>query len=198
MKHKLFFFLLLGVFHCAAGRSVQSDAAARNTNSGRPENMIFVNTPASTFYMDPYEQSKLQPGDFFSVPNRIPRASIARSEAALKCKNQGKRLCSLGEWQNACLGIHRRQYSYANRAESGRCNTSGARAEMSGFKDGCKSDGDLYDMLGNLMEWVSDDSNGRAIAAGGSFASGDATDCFTAYYFPDDTRSDQIGFRCCQ
>ncbi len=201
MKGRLFIIILLIHLSCAAragiGISGSGSPGRRDLHGSRIENMALVQTAARTFYIDRYEVSELRQNDFFSVASQIPRTAVSRQDAAAICERQEKSLCTLSEWRNACLGIHRRQFSYANRLERGRCNTSGRQIEITGWKEDCRADGDVHDMVGNVMEWVSDNSAGIAAAAGGSHSSGDESDCFTTYYFSPETKNDQIGFRCC-
>jgi formylglycine-generating enzyme required for sulfatase activity len=114
-----------------------------------------------------------------------PQAYISQVEAAAACENAGKRLCSLAEWYDACSGDGRRIYPYAKSFEKGQCNSgkphllsllhgSSARdwsyAEfndpelnqrqgflgLTGEYSGCATPEGVYDMVGNLHEWVAD------------------------------------------
>ena len=116
----------------------------------------------------------------------FPQGYISRVEAASACKNAGKRLCRMAEWRQACEGAVRRTYPYGGRRVDGRCNSGKphllqARFGMnpalwkydehfndpslnqiegwlaaSGAYDGCVSDAGVYDLVGNLHEWVAD------------------------------------------
>ena len=114
-----------------------------------------------------------------------PQAYISQIEATAACENAGKRLCSLAEWYDVCSGSARRIYPYAKSFEKGRCNSgkphllsllhgSSARdwsyAEfndpelnrrsgflaLTGEYAGCATPEGVYDMVGNLHEWVAD------------------------------------------
>ena len=121
-----------------------------------------------------------------SAPGVFPQAYINRNEAKAACKNAGKRLCSMVEWRRACQGSRWMTYPYGSRRQEGSCNTgkphllqqrfgsdprlwkydehfnSPQLNEEPGFlaKAGayetCTGDTGLYDMVGNLHEWVSD------------------------------------------
>lgn len=114
-----------------------------------------------------------------------PQAYISQVEAALACENAGKRLCSLSEWYSACSGGGARLYPYAKSYEKNRCNSgkphllsllhgSDARnwsyadfndpalnqrpgfLALAGEYSGCKTPEGVYDLVGNLHEWVAD------------------------------------------
>lgn len=114
-----------------------------------------------------------------------PQGYISQLEAASACQNAGKRLCSIGEWYRACRGEHDTLYPYGAKYERGRCNVgkphllsllhgSDARAwSYEAFNDpeldrrpgflaetgaysGCVSSAGVFDLVGNLHEWVAD------------------------------------------
>jgi hypothetical protein len=120
-----------------------------------------------------------------STEGAFPQGYISRVEAARACKNAGKRLCSMGEWQRACAGKLGTHYPYGRKLVADRCNMGkphllsirfGADAkkwtydafndpsldrepgflEVTGARQECTSDTGTYDMVGNLHEWVSD------------------------------------------
>lgn len=204
--HRTTCLLLLLTLYCSGNqRSIPRDplASSIETNPAvvkptRPTlDMVAVQSAAETFYIDRYETSELAPGDFFSARNQSPRVQITAREAGEVCAAQGKRLCSYDEWKNACLGIRRNRYSYGKTFRKEVCNLASSALMPTGRKRECRTDTEVHDMLGNAMEWVADTRRGRALAVGGSFATGEASDCFTKHYFTPDTRNSQIGFRCC-
>lgn len=114
-----------------------------------------------------------------------PQGYISRDEATTACANAGKRLCDLTEWRRACQGTERRVFPYGMRAQPGRCNHGkthlpttlfGPLPQWSyeahfnnprlnvepgflaktGAHRGCASSDGVYDLVGNLHEWVSD------------------------------------------
>lgn len=160
--------------------------------------MISVSAPDHTFSIDAFEMAELAPGDYFAARNQTPVTNLSRETASGICHAAGKRLCTLEEWKFACLGLSRRSYSYGNAYSRNRCNVTDGAVHATGRRADCHSDLEVHDMVGNVMEWVEDLEGDRAVAAGGSFASGEHTDCFTTLYFPSDARNNQIGFRCCK
>jgi len=120
-----------------------------------------------------------------SEPGALPQAYVSRIDSQAACVNAGKRLCSRKEWQRACKGALGTTYPYGQRRQPGRCNTEkphlvtirfGAdpgRWTYANFNDptlgqepgflarsgehtGCVGDAGVYDLVGNLHEWVSD------------------------------------------
>ena len=115
-----------------------------------------------------------------------PQGYISRVEAASACENAGKRLCSLSEWYRACRGDKDTLYPYGAGYVAGRCNVgkphllsilhgkdpkgwkydegfndpvlderSGFLAETGAY-DECVTPAGVFDLVGNLHEWVSD------------------------------------------
>lgn len=162
------------------------------------DNMVLVHTPQHSFYIDPFEISELSTRDYFAVRNQQPLVDLKPADAAAICAATGKRLCSRFEWVNACLGTHRRQYSYGDQYTAEACRTGVDRPDITGGRAQCRTDTGIYDMVGNVMEWVADERGEMAVAVGGSYLSGAGADCFTNFYFPNQHQHKQIGFRCCR
>jgi len=121
-----------------------------------------------------------------SAPGLFPQGYISRVEASAACKKAGKRLCSRNEWVRACQGKRGWTWPYGARGKMGKCNNGkvhllskmfGAQGrnwkydehfnspqlnQEPGFlaKGGeyaeCVSPDGVFDMVGNLHEWVSD------------------------------------------
>jgi formylglycine-generating enzyme len=121
----------------------------------------------------------------WSEPGVFPQAYISRVESARACKSAGKRLCSMAEWHRACEGKKGQRYPYGGQWQAKKCNSEkphlltlrfGADArhwryedfndpsldkepgflEKTGVFDQCGGDFGVYDLVGNLHEWVSD------------------------------------------
>ena len=120
-----------------------------------------------------------------SEAGAFPQAYISRVESEAACTNAEKRLCTRKEWQRACMGESHTPYPYGARWEAKRCNAEKqhlltlffgadprkwAYAQFndpsldkepgflsrSGEYAGCESDAGVFDLVGNLHEWVSD------------------------------------------
>ncbi len=126
-----------------------------------------------------------------SRPDVFPQAYISRVESQQACKNAGKRLCRWLEWRRACQGPRWRRYPYGYGAKKGHCNigkphlmpelfgannrawkyeehfNSPKQNQIPGYlaKAGehpnCVSADGVFDMSGNLHEWIAT-SVGRA------------------------------------
>jgi hypothetical protein len=115
----------------------------------------------------------------------VPQGYISGQVAASACAAAGKRLCSSTEWLRACQGPATTTYPYGNAYDAGACNEgrpvhpvvelfgAGATwsgAEMndpglnqlpdslapSGSNPDCVTAEGVYDMHGNLHEWIDD------------------------------------------
>ncbi len=117
-----------------------------------------------------------------SEANVKPQGYISAKEAARACAASGKRLCRASEWKTACRGPEKKIYGYGDRREPGRCNDRGKNPVLklygarwtpatmnqpllnqldgtlarTGEHAGCTNGYGVYDMVGNLHEWVAD------------------------------------------
>ncbi|MBN1605341.1 MAG: SUMF1/EgtB/PvdO family nonheme iron enzyme [Polyangiaceae bacterium] len=183
-----------------------------------------------------------------SAAGVVPQGYISRIEAADACHNAGKRLCGAREWHQACGGSQGTRYPYGPKELPGRCNTGkkhlpsllfGTRAAANSARNynsprlnqepgylaktaeyaGCVNDYGLFDMVGNLHEWVADESNsvlykkipipygqqnlgprGSGVFMGGFFSStsrlGHGCNYVTTHHAPS-YHDYSTGFRCC-
>jgi len=165
-----------------------------------------------------------------SLPEFRPSRLITLYQAQRACAAQGKRLCTKWEWARACGGDSQEHYPYGDSYITGRCQdfTVGYLDTVeTGSLPDCRTATGLYDLSGNLWEWVSDECEvlpGWGSMQGGSYecvyvdgnqnVSCDLDDpqqtfWIEAYYScqypgevwlcqePDIARS-QFGFRCCK
>ena len=117
-----------------------------------------------------------------SEPHVYPQGYISAKQADRACRASGKRLCRVAEWQQACRGPANNRYGYADEREPGKCNDKGQNpvVRLFGFRydastmnrpqlnqlpgtlsktgehSGCSNGYGVYDMVGNLHEWVAD------------------------------------------
>lgn len=168
--------------------------------------------------------------DRYEYPNeagRYPTLSITWDEAQDVCSNEGKRLCMAEEWTLACEGSERKPYPFGYVRDASACNFDRAyimpdnfayvdsrtraaeiarvnQSEPSGSRPRCVSDYGVYDMTGNVDEWV---INEHGSPEGPEFQSG----LKGGYWGPVRNRCRpmttdhnrwhhgyQIGFRCCK
>jgi sulfatase modifying factor 1 len=164
----------------------------------------------------------------------MPQAYISRDEAEAACRGAGKRLCTGREWRRACGGRAHTLYPYGAEEVPGRCNSgkphlpsmlfgvssttvngeavyNSPRLDQepgflakTGEYTGCVNDFGLFDMAGNLHEWVSDRAGRRrprAVFMGGFFSStpdhGPGCQHVSKRHSPA-YHDYSTGFRCCR
>lgn len=123
--------------------------------------------------------------DRFESPGRGKKPSqVSLAGAKTGCMARGLRLCSAKEWTRACGG----RFPYGRDYDSDRCNTESGAASPAGSRKGCRSRWGVYDMSGNVAEWV----------AGGAAMGGHASsDAGHASCLSRSGSSKMTGFRCC-
>ncbi len=166
-----------------------------------------------------------------SRPGVVPQGYISGKQAEGACRASGKRLCSSGEWQNACRGPEQTQFPYGADRRAGACNddirsvhpvpeagillgiTRGSlwsegmnQAIINQLPDTLLPTGDraectngygVFDMVGNLHEWV-DDPDGTFRGGYYMDTSHNGEGCAYATTAHDFTYHDySTGFRCC-
>lgn len=153
--------------------------------------------PVAAFCMDRYE-----------YPNRrfaLPRTMVGFAEAARLCREAGKSLCTEDQWELACAGPQESPYSYGPEREAWRCNTDGFAIGAqdfvmpSGSHPGCRNPYGVFDLNGNVSEWVESGQPAKRIVRGGTVWSGFyGQSCFSRHsHLPDKDRWHDDGFRCC-
>jgi formylglycine-generating enzyme required for sulfatase activity len=166
--------------------------------------------PQGVFWIDEFE--------FPNRPHQKARAYTSVKEAKESCNEVGKRLCTAAEWRRACLGPFNKRFSYGHKYEQKKCHTSASLPsghssmmrpeEMlieSGQKQHCQSEEGVFDMIGNLEEWVIDDWQGASasLEGGAWYTYSQYADCTGQYSRQPDYRTPlerkvySAGFRCC-
>lgn len=134
--------------------------------------------------------------DRYEYPNRKdapPNRNMSLQQAAELCGKAGKRLCTPDEWEYGCAGPDGHLYPYGNSYDENRCNTGGAKRIMtSGSRPKCVSRAGLYDMSGNVYEWVAD-TKGTPYMMGGPVSK-----CQARSPGLDGSAKPLAGFRCCK
>jgi len=181
-----------------------------------PMPMVEHQGPDGPFWIDAVEASLSAGGDALSLAGVQP-ANATWAEAREACEVVGKRLCTQAEWLTACRGqvatdddgdgafhddyVEGRPYPYGQAYESRRCNDHMGRevghARPAGAHSACVTPDGVYDLGGNLAEWVGVDAE-RAVLLGGAFFEADKASCTYAFdVFGPGFRNQHTGFRCC-
>ena len=191
------------------------------------------------FMMDVHEVTTAQYGAFLSATGRVtpwlwetvsavlhsdrPVIGVDWNDADAYCRWRGKRLPTEAEWEKAARGVDGRLYPWGNQvpmkdvanfALGARFSYSQVLVPVQSYESG-KSPFGLYQMAGNVGEWVSDwysanyyerspetnpsgPENGQfKVLRGGSWS--DLPKYLLTYgrfKLPPETRNSYIGFRC--
>lgn len=172
--------------------------------------MVPVQGPAGSFWIDRFEAP--------NVEGAVPVHGVDLASAVAGCAAQGKRLCTAGEWREACRGSSRHRFPYGDVHVPGRCyanvplesgHTSVSDAARwlapgGAFPD-CVSDWGVYDLVGNVEEWVLDDWRTLPgnLEGGAWYTFWSYADCTGSYSRQPDYRLTttrpvhSAGYRCC-
>jgi Sulfatase-modifying factor enzyme 1 len=148
------------------------------------------------FYMDLYP--------YPDEDGAIPVTNVSQAEARALCDEHEKRLCSELEWERACKGPENSTYEYGDAHKADRCGTGSiSTMRPNGFLVACRSAFGVRDMHGGVWEWTSSPwgrGSERPLVTlrGGNATQGELVGrCANAMGRPPDTKSGNIGFRCC-
>ena len=201
----IFFMILQVNLACTSGKSPENEASYHNAPYS---NMVALQKPqGEIFWMDQYE-----------YPNQKgvkPHSQLDFTTARTLCQNQGKRLCTIEEWKIAC---GEQKFVYGNQYDPKKCYTNQRKSQghtslmhdqtqeiPSGQYAECVNENQIYDLNGNLEEWVLDDwRNAEGNLVGGAwYTHWQYADCTAQYSREPDYRlsmdrpTDSAGVRCC-
>ncbi len=157
-----------------------------------PEGMVLVDLPPGAGDK-PFFKVCIDKYEYPNKKGEMPTGDVSFTEAQKKCRQQGKRLCTVTEWQWACSGREGYDYPYGWTFSEEACNTEGIQdPEESGSYRSCVSKFGAYDMVGNKFEWVRGE-NGKPMLMGGP-----RSKCQSVSSGAGGKAKPQTGFRCCK
>jgi formylglycine-generating enzyme required for sulfatase activity len=142
--------------------------------------------------------------EFPNTPGVRPLTGVTWMEAASKCEQVGKRLCTEYEWEKACRGRGGRRYPWGGKFLAANC--PGATGDAGGYASGanemCSSPYGVRDMSGSVWEWTSNAYDGdplRRVVRGGYDADVGYLSARCSYRrgVEASQSSPNMGFRCC-
>jgi|SRR6185369_3361924 len=204
---------LFGVFIFSLWASLQSSPSC-------PEGMVHIQN--GNFCIDRYEW----PNQFGAQPD----FALTAFQAEALCQGVEKRLCTHNEWVSACKGPKNLSYGYGSSWQKAACNDNVSskyipvdwsrmsdpvewkkyartlyKGVPSGSKDACYTDENdyyVYDMIGNVREWVKDPLGNGGYAFESSFWYGTMAGpqgCgFVVRNHSPKFASYEVGARCCK
>ncbi|MEC7525794.1 MAG: SUMF1/EgtB/PvdO family nonheme iron enzyme [Myxococcota bacterium] len=160
-------------------------------------------------------EAVVEGGEAVPANGRMPTTEVSFHDSVAACRAAGFRLCTREEWHFACTGVRPgeeggRLYPYGDTYEHERCNSAqdgtsvvGRALAPGGSREGCVTPEGVYDLSGNLGEWVdgADLTGTLRELRGGSFANYEKpAQCVTdpLAFQPPEVRFDGQGFRCCR
>jgi len=160
---------------------------------------------------DPGENNQSNP---LSRKGYMPWSNISQYEASAACTRVGKRLCTRGEWGDACDGtigpggwiLPYGDYIDWSRKKCNRRNKENWHYSPAGSFEECVSQFGAYDMNGNFWEFDADEipdwsgKNTLVGIRGGDFSHNSANfdKCFNIYAgHTGPSAHDDVSFRCC-
>lgn len=221
--------VLAGLVLPACSRTAGMVLVTANSKKGTTKN----------FYIDAHEaslkqkrQTNSETGEKESVTvaqsrsSTLPASSVNFTEAKEYCQSAEKRLCTKKEWLTACVGPDNLGASlqptptnpsidalcFVNRKSGSSSSTASTTLVKTGSQTKCHTKGlQVFDLVGNVSEWVIDEDSSNAGRAMGANAASRVADGKCEYFVQTDTdndgiddtpidesaNEDTIGFRCC-
>lgn len=185
---------------------------------GAPIPQDSLGRPFQSFHMDMYEYPNDPARPEEEYGGSLPMVNINYFEAQELCERAGKRLCTIYEWRQTCgsdgTGMLKTEtdsqfeYPYFGEYDPDACVTETSSADIVGRRQSCSiifgSKG-VFDLSGNVWEWVdhdfygqSDQIGGKKAIVGGYYFSGVDAKCSLNLIVPTSHSNEKTGFRCCR
>ena len=212
--------LALGASAADAAKAASSLREKADNNGAIPADVPPQQTVALgalNFKIDTFEAG-ITDGAATVGKHQVPAFFVSWFDAKAACEKAGKRLCTEAEWVSACQNavavddnnngeladdmIEGTAYPYGDYHEDRRCwddhDDDKHRPVYTGEHPACVTPTGVYDLVGNVEEWVGD-SPETAVLLGGAW---DTPDDHARCYRRNDTfgagyASARTGFRCC-
>ncbi len=167
------------------------------------------NTFAQSFYIDAYETTQEDyekvmgnnPSHFKGA--NLPVEKVTWAEAKEYCKRIGKRLPTSIEWEKAARAGTRTAYYWGDSLKKNMASCDGCGSKFDGRKTAPvgsfpPNKFGLYDMVGNVWEWMEDahDDKNKILRGGSWLDDSGFMKSGNFYFVPPENRSSDIGFRC--
>jgi len=156
-----------------------------------PSDMVLVDLPPGKDGR-PFFKTCVDKYEYPNEMNAVPKGNLSYEDARRICEAKGKRLCTAEEWQWACSGLEGMPYPYGYNYNENTCNSSSKGISASGDRTNCVSKFGLYDMTGNVFEWVTG-AKDKPMLMGGPQAK-----CQTVSPGVDGSAKPLSGLRCCK
>ncbi len=160
-----------------AGEFVMGSPDGEGLDNEQPEHKVWVDT----FYLDKYEVTNARYEKFMeetgrarpkfweqldlTVHSELPVIGVSWHDAKAYCEWAEKRLPTEAEWEYAARGTDRRRYPWGNAEPNGQLANYAKRWSYKFYDDRLepvnsheagKSPFGIYNMAGNVFEWVAD------------------------------------------
>lgn len=144
--------------------------------------------------------------DRFEHPNKvghIPESNLTYQGATAACASRGLHVCTKAEWERACGGAQQRAWTYGDAYQSSRCNYALIKPRHqpkvfpSGAAPTCVSPEGVFDLSGNVWEWITLPDGGGQLRGGGLNVSAGYGNCASTAHSAPDFYSFETGVRCC-
>ena len=196
------------------GPATDDLGASEREDAGRHDEAIWAQVPGHPgIRIAAYEAASPAGGTDATGPPRIaagllPWTGLTHGQASAACARlAGGRLCTHQEWLAACQGPAGRPFPYGGQRQPGWCNDyhAGAGPQPTGDAHRCVTPEGVYDLVGNVAEWIDARSaEGEPQAAAGSGAlsalavSLKLDRCAATETLPAVMVRADLGFRCCR